>query len=124
MNWIKQAISPLIGKQAEDLARTFLEKQGLKFIQQNYRCRTGEIDLIMQDAEQLVFIEVKYRSKSHYGSAMEYFHATKRRKFESALMHFMMEKSLNPSIAPHRIDLIAIDNKNVNEDDINWFKNL
>ncbi|WP_407075554.1 YraN family protein [Paraglaciecola sp.] len=124
MGWIKQAISPLIGKEAEGLARTFLEKQGLTFIEQNYRCRTGEIDLIMQDGEQLVFVEVKYRSRSQFGSAMEYFHPAKRRKFISALMYYMQENKLNPSIAPHRIDLVAIDNNKANQDDINWLKNI
>ncbi|MEP2650489.1 MAG: YraN family protein [Paraglaciecola sp.] len=124
MDWIKQAISPLIGKEAEELARTFLQKKGLIFIAKNYSCRTGEIDLIMQDGEQLVFVEVKYRTRNQFGSAMEYFHPSKRRKFVSALMYYMQEKSLNPSIVPHRIDLVAIDNNKSSQDDINWLKNI
>ena len=124
MQWIKQALSPLIGKEAERLARTFLEQQGLVFVQHNYRCRTGEIDLVMQEAQELVFIEVKYRSKKQHGSAIDYFHASKRRKFESAVMHYMQEKSLNPSVVPHRIDLIAIDNNKSSQQDIDWLKNI
>ena len=104
MKWIKQALSPLIGSEAERFARTFLEQQGLTFVMQNYRCRTGEIDLIMQEYDELVFVEVKYRSKSQHGSAIEFFHASKKRKFESAVMHYMLEKGFNPSIVPHRID--------------------
>ena len=73
MQWIKQALSPLIGSEAERFARTFLEQQGLTFIMKNYRCRTGEIDLVMQDGDELVFVEVKYRSQSQYGSAIEFF---------------------------------------------------
>jgi putative endonuclease len=124
LQWIKQALSPLIGSEAERYARTFLEGQGLKFVMQNYRCRTGEIDLIMQDGDELVFVEVKYRSKSQYGSAIEFFHVSKKRKFESAVMHYMQEKGFNPSIVPHRIDLVAIQGKNQQRQNIDWLKSV
>lgn len=124
MQWIKQALSPLIGSEAERIARTFLEDQGLRFIQKNYRCRTGEIDLVMQQDQELVFVEVKYRSKSQHGSAIEYFHASKRRKFESAVMHYLQEKGLNPSVVPHRIDLIAIEGKHSAKNAIDWIKSV
>lgn len=124
MQWIKQALSPLIGREAESLAKTFLEQQGLTFIMQNYRCRTGEIDLIMQDVEELVFVEVKFRSKSQYGSAIEFFHASKKRKFESAVMHYMQQQGFNPSIVPHRIDLVGIEGKNQRQQNITWLKSV
>ena len=124
MQWIKQALSPLIGREAENFVRTFLEQQGLVFIMQNYRCRTGEIDLIMQDGDELVFVEVKYRSKSQYGSSIEFFHAKKKRKFESAVMHYMHEKAFNPSIVPHRIDLVGIEGKVQQKQNIHWLKNI
>ncbi len=124
MQWIKQALSPLIGSEAERFARTFLEHQGLTFVMQNYRCRTGEIDLIMQDGEELVFVEVKYRSKSQHGSAIEFFHASKKRKFESAVMHYMQEKGFNPSVVPHRIDLVGIEGKGQQQQNINWLKSV
>ena len=123
MKWIKQALSPLIGSEAERIARTFLEQQGLTFIMQNYRCRTGEIDLIMQVNDELVFVEVKYRSKSRHGSAIEFFHASKKRKFESAVMHYMQEKGFNPSIVPHRIDLVGIEGIG-QQQNINWLKSV
>lgn len=124
MQWIKQALSPLIGREAENLARTFLEQQGLIFIMQNYRCRTGEIDLIMQDTEELVFVEVKFRSKNQYGSAIEFFHASKKRKFESAVMHYMQERGFNPSVVPHRIDLVGIEGKSQQQQNISWLKSV
>lgn len=130
MQWIKQALSPLIGKKAERFARTFLEQQGLTFIMENYRCRTGEIDLIMQEGEELVFVEVKYRSNSQHGSAIEFFHARKKRKFESAVMHYMQHKGYNPSVVPHRIDLVGIDgigeDKGIGQQhqNINWLKSI
>jgi putative endonuclease len=124
LKWIKQALSPIIGSEAERLARTFLEQQGLTFIMQNYRCRTGEIDLIMQHNDELVFVEVKYRSKSQHGSAIEFFHASKKRKFESAVMHYMQEKGFNPSIIPHRIDLVGIEGSGQQHQNINWLKSV
>ena len=124
MQWIKQALSPLIGKEAETFARAFLEQQGLTFIMQNYRCRTGEIDLIMRDSEELVFVEVKFRSKNQYGSAIEFFHARKKRKFESAVMHYMQQQGFNPSIVPHRIDLVGIEGKGQQQQNINWLKSV
>jgi putative endonuclease len=124
LQWIKQALSPLIGSEAERVARTFLEQQGLTFILQNYRCRTGEIDLVMQDGDELVFVEVKYRSRSQYGSAIEFFHARKKRKFESAVMHYMQDKGFNPSVVPHRIDLVGIEGKGKQQQNINWLKSV
>lgn len=124
MQWIKQALSPLIGSEAERFAQTFLEHQGLTLVMKNYRCRTGEIDLIMQDGEELVFVEVKYRSKSQYGAAIEFFHASKKRKFESAVMHYMQEKGFNPSVVPHRIDLVGIEGKGQQQQNINWLKSV
>ena len=124
MQWIKQALSPLIGSEAERYARTFLEQNGLTFIMQNYRCRTGEIDLIMQDGDELVFVEVKYRSKNQHGSAVEFFHASKKRKFESAVMHYMQEKGFNPSVVPHRVDLVGIEGKGQRQQNINWLKSI
>ena len=124
MQWIKQALSPLIGSEAERFARTFLEQQGLTFVMQNYRCRTGEIDLIMQHHDELVFVEVKFRSKSQHGSAIEFFHASKKRKFESAVMHYMQEKGFNPSIIPHRIDLVGIESNGQQPHNINWLKSV
>jgi putative endonuclease len=124
LQWIKQALSPLIGREAERFAQAFLEQQGLTFLMKNYRCRTGEIDLIMQDGDELVFVEVKYRSKSQYGSAIEFFHARKKRKFESAVMHYMQEKGFNPSIVPHRIDLVGIQGKGQRQQNIDWLKSI
>lgn len=123
MEWIKQALSPLIGSQAERFAKTYLEQQGLTFIMQNYHCKSGEIDIIMQDQEELVFVEVKFRSSQSHGSAIEYFHRTKRRKFESAVMHYMQEHNLNPSQVPHRIDLVGID-KNNQTNQVTWLKSI
>lgn len=119
MGWINTSVSNLLGRQAESKAADYLKQQGLQLLCQNYHCRSGEIDLVMQDQQELVFVEVKYRSSSHFGGAAEYFHAAKRKKFESAVQHYLLERGLNPMIVAHRIDLLAIDKEN-----IQWLKHL
>jgi putative endonuclease len=124
LQWIKQALSPLLGQEAEKLAKHYLEKQGLVFITQNYRCRSGEIDLVMRDNETLVFVEVKYRSRMDFGAAIEYFHASKRRKFESAIAHYLHQNKLNPSSIDHRIDIIGLDSHSKGQAKYTWLQNV
>jgi putative endonuclease len=57
------------GLEAEKLAGTFLINNGLKLLNQNYHCRFGEIDLIMQDADTIVFVEVRLRTNHQFGGA-------------------------------------------------------
>lgn len=59
------------GYLGEDIAQAYLEAQGLVTRERNYRTHYGEIDLIMQDGDVLVFIEVKYRQSSNYGNPLE-----------------------------------------------------
>ena len=71
---MKKALRPILplhlqrGNNAETLAEKYLINRGLQSVQRNYRCKVGEIDLLMQDAEALVFIEVRYRSNPFYGA--------------------------------------------------------
>jgi putative endonuclease len=57
------------GAEAESRALSFLEGQGLELLERNYRCRMGEIDLIMKAGETLVFVEVRERSNRNFGGA-------------------------------------------------------
>ncbi|WJG08699.1 YraN family protein [Aliiglaciecola sp. LCG003] len=119
MQWIKQSLSRVTGQQAENRARQYLMEHGLLFHSSNYQCRTGEIDLIMKNGSEWVFVEVKYRKNTEHGHAAEYFHAAKRKKFTLAMKHFMHNHDLNPAMVAHRIDLVAIDG-----DDIQWYKSV
>lgn len=57
------------GQLAEHIAATFLQQQGLILLEKNFRCKYGEIDLIMRDGETLVFVEVRLRSNQNFGGA-------------------------------------------------------
>lgn len=73
----------------------------------------------MQDNNELVFVEVKSRQSAQYGSAIDYFTQSKRRKVESAIMHYLLKRKLNPSHCAYRIDLIAFDNN-----ELTWLKSI
>lgn len=72
------------GQQAEQLARQWLQQQGLKHCQSNWQCRLGEIDLIMQDDDCWVFVEVRYRRSRSHGGALASVTASKQRKLIAA----------------------------------------
>ncbi|MFC4114629.1 YraN family protein [Nonomuraea zeae] len=60
-----------LGKQGEQVAATYLEAEGLKIIDRNWRCRHGEIDIIAEEGTALVVVEVKTRSGRSHGTALE-----------------------------------------------------
>lgn len=119
MHWIKRLTSRLTGKQAEDLAEQYLRQQGLVTLARNYHCRRGEIDLIMQQHDTLVFVEVKYRYQTNFGQAAEFFDQRKRAKIEAAISHYLHNNNLNPAMLAQRIDVLAIDGQQ-----IKWLKNV
>ena len=59
------------GAEYEEKAASWLEKQGMRILEKNYRCREGEIDLVAMDGSYLVFVEVKYRRDQHAGHPAE-----------------------------------------------------
>jgi putative endonuclease len=109
------------GSRAEQLARRFLEQQGLRFKQANFRCKRGEIDLIMLDGETLVFIEVRYRSNSRFGSAAESVDRHKQRKLVTTALFYLQSK---PELAQQasRFDVIAISGDS-GSPQIDWHSN-
>ncbi|NBE99864.1 YraN family protein [Nonomuraea sp. KC401] len=60
-----------LGRQGEQLAVTYLEAQGMKVIERNWRCRHGEIDVIAEEGPSLIVVEVKTRSGTSHGTALE-----------------------------------------------------
>ena len=98
-------LKALQGKQGEDLACTYLEEQGLTLVERNYRCRTGELDLIMQDGLYLVFIEVRYRRSTRYGTPAETVTRAKQQRLIRAAAYYLR---CQPTNAPCRFDVIAV----------------
>ena len=107
------------GQAAERRARQHLEQRGLTFVEQNYHCRRGELDLVMQDGEQWVFVEVKFRNDRGFADTEASIHASKRRKMESAIAFYMQAHNLHPDYTLCRMDVVAITG-----DHIEWYKNV
>lgn len=112
------------GLEAEKLAATFLTNHGLKLLTQNYHCRYGEIDLIMQDAKTLVFVEVKLRSSSHFGGAAASITPQKQQKLILAAQHYLQTQKIGDVSC--RFDAILMHSKilkNTDLQQIEWIRN-
>jgi len=104
-----------IGESKEKLAREYLERRGLELVGHNYRCRRGEIDLVMRDAETLVFVEVRFRTSSSFGTPAETVDARKQRRLTAAASHYLQH---NPTNRPCRFDVVAVSGN----DRIDWIR--
>lgn len=94
------------GRRAEEEALVYLKNQGLTLVERNYRCRMGEIDLIMEEGNRLVFVEVRYRADPRYGSALESVQGRKRARLIAAATHYLTIGRLFDR--PTRFDVIGL----------------
>lgn len=104
------------GDNAEQQALDFLLKQGLQLVCKNYRCKTGELDLVMSDQQTLVIVEVRFRQSDKFGGALESITQKKQSRIIAATEHYIMSNKINPMI---RFDVIAMSGNQ----EINWIKN-
>jgi len=118
--------SSLSGADAEQLARDYLQQQGLKFVAKNFRTQRGEIDLIMRDNAHLVFVEVRFRQSIVFGSAEESITQQKCRRLTAAALAYMQSQKLTNKLCA-RFDAVAISpppGKSATGFSINWIKNI
>lgn len=76
------------GRHIEEQVALYLQRQGLKFIEKNFTCKQGEIDLIFQAADILVFVEVRYRAKTNFCHPIETIRYSKQKKVIAAAKVF------------------------------------
>jgi putative endonuclease len=95
-----------LGREGERLAEGFLKKQGYRLVARNYRCRGGEVDLIVLDRRVVVFVEVKTRTDHGFGSPLEAVEPRKQRRMILAAQLFLHEKKLHERDA--RFDVVGI----------------
>lgn len=107
------------GAQAEQTAAQYLQRQGLRLLHSNYRCRFGEIDLILKDRDTLVFAEVRMRSRSDFGGAAVSIDARKQHKLILAAQHYLSSVSPTP---PCRFDAVLLSSAEGGEG-VEWLKN-
>lgn len=106
------------GAQAELLAAEYLRQQGLRLVAQNYRGRFGEIDLIMQDGDALVFIEVRLRCNTDYGGAAGSIDWHKQHRLIRTAQHYLTKLGHLP---PCRFDVVLMDDAQGCH--VEWIKN-
>ena len=105
----------LIGQSGEDDALAYLQQQDLVLVERNFLCKGGEIDLVMQDRDVLVFIEVRKRADKQHGGAAASITPAKQRRLIVAAQRYLQRYKMPP---PCRFDVIAID-----ADEFVWLKN-
>ena len=94
------------GRRGEELAVQYLARHGYRIIQQNYRASCGEVDIIAKDKDALVFVEVKTRTGSGFGSPAEAVTYRKRQQIsKTALVYLSQHRLLNE---PARFDVVSV----------------
>ncbi|MCM1427066.1 MAG: YraN family protein [Eubacterium sp.] len=106
-----------IGTEKEEAACGYLEQNGVRIVEKNFRCRQGEIDMIGYDKDYLVFFEVKYRKDDAKGNAAQAVGVRKQKKICRVSDYYRMIHGYADD-TPIRFDVIAIDGSN-----IEWFQN-
>lgn len=104
------------GRWAENLAAERLTASGLEPVQRNYRCKWGEIDLVMRDQQTLVFVEVRFRKSGVYGDGAQSVDARKQHKLISSAEHYLQTHA-NLQDTPCRFDVVSVSPK-----EVSWIK--
>ncbi len=94
------------GQRGETLATEFLIQAGWVIVERNWRCASGEIDIIAKDGETLIFVEVRTRHSANTEPNFESFTPRKRAKMIATSDEYLSTHQLEDS--PYRIDAIAI----------------
>lgn len=117
-----------IGQHTEDACCEYLQQQGLKLVARNYRGRRGEIDIIMQDENTLIFVEVRFRKNNFYGGALESVTTQKQQRVLNTAEEYLQKET---KLKNGRIDVVAMSQKAQNKPDksseenytFEWIKN-
>lgn len=106
-----------LGTDKERMAAEYLEKQGLVILETNFRSRQGEIDIVARDDKYLVFVEVKFRSSTRLGSALEAVNYKKQCQICKVADYYRCRHRLGDDTMV-RYDVVAIQGE-----EIIWVKN-
>lgn len=115
-----------IGEHSEQLALGHLQAAGLKLVTRNFRCRVGEVDLVMLDGNCLVMVEVRYRAtcagmNTRFPSAVESVGPQKQRKLAKAALFFLgKHKHYRDHVI--RFDVVACDGPTPDQYKLQWIR--
>ncbi|HEK0907050.1 TPA: YraN family protein [Pseudomonas putida] len=110
------------GLAAENQALDYLRGQGLQLLMRNWRCKGGELDLVMLDADTVVFVEVRYRLHVDFGGAVGSIDGRKQKRLALAANMFLLKE---PRWADHpcRFDVVALQGSHHAGRPLQWLKN-
>ncbi len=108
----------VIGKIGEEAACRYLENKGYRVVKTNFLCKTGEIDIICLKDGCTVFVEVKTRKNSNYGSAAEFVDFRKQQKVKRAAMYYIKNAD-----ADMRFDVVEVYHNGGKITEINHIEN-
>lgn len=94
------------GARGEEKACEFLQGQGYRILERNYRCRLGEMDIIAREGRTVVFVEVKARSSERFGLPQESIGPQKRRRMTAIALYYLKTKGWLGE--PARFDVAAV----------------
>ncbi len=95
-----------LGNQGEELARRFLQEKGYLILDVNYRCRWGEIDIVAQDGDEAVFVEVRTRRSTLYGTPEESITEAKTQRLLATAQDYLQVRGQESK--NWRIDLVSV----------------
>lgn len=104
---MKQNNNRKIGTKYEEKAAEYLKSKGYDIIERNFTCRQGEIDIIAKEGETLVFVEVKYRNSTRYGTPSEAVDTKKQYRIMTAAQYYIVKNRISDD-TQCRYDVIAI----------------
>ena len=114
-----RAARAVAGAKAESLAADFLTARGMTILERNFRRRCGELDLVAQDGDTLVFVEVRLRTRHDYGGAAASITARKRSRMAAAAGLYLARLRGAP---PCRFDAVLLDA--IDSAHIEWLKDI
>lgn len=98
--------SKRLGERGEDAAVAYLERAGLTIVERNWRCQSGEIDIVALDGDSLVLVEVKTRRSAAKGNPEEAITPAKRRRYARLAAAYIQHAGVEPVAT--RFDVIAL----------------
>ena len=87
----------ILGRKGEQLVESYLKKQGCKILHRNYRTPFGEADLIVEDGDEIAFVEVKTRESASYGTPAEAVGPQKRLRYRKIAQFYWMKTGEEPN---------------------------
>lgn len=112
---VRRTAKQITGQAGEDAALAYLQGRGLQLVERNFRCKGGEIDLIVRDRATLIFVEVRKRADARFGGAAASVTVHKQRRLIRAAQ-FFLQRFRDPP--PCRFDVIAFEGER-----IDWLQN-